>query len=110
MPDAPPDMLRDTLFIWIYVTTTRFDDVKSGATDAPQLLKTLEQGKHIKVGDSQNQQTVQEAVLAVGRFPAELGKVNAALKSLSALSSPWSGGGQHPKLSELDPIYIAPRS
>jgi hypothetical protein len=109
MSDTTPDVLRDTLFIWMYVTITRFDDVVKGVP-APTLLNDLEQGKHIKVGDPQNKKTVDEAVLAVGSFPNEIPKVNKALKSLSAVAGAWGGSGQHPKLTELDSVYISPRA
>jgi hypothetical protein len=84
-----------------------FDEVQQGAT-SDQLLTYLEQGKHIKVGDPQNKQTVIEAVAAVANFPNELPEVNAAFKGLSALSGVWTGGKEHPTLSELDSAYIPP--
>jgi hypothetical protein len=111
MPDVPKDILRDTLFIWMYITMTRFDDVQNGAT-SDQLLQDLEQNTpkpHIKAADPQNQRTAQEAVKLAKTFAAQISAANDALGSLTVLKAPWTGGGQHPKLSELDSIYIAPR-
>jgi len=110
MPVISPDVLRDTFVIWMYVTVTMLDSVHSGTTTAAQILNDLESGKHIKAGDATNQKTVTEAVQAVQASFNSLSGAKTALKTLDVISTGWAGGGSHPKLSELDAIYISPRS
>jgi hypothetical protein len=106
----PPDVLRDTLVIWMYVTLTKLEDVAKGTTTADQIIQDLEQGKHIKAGDTTNQDSARQAFQAVSAFEGELRGARAALATVKVISAGWAGGGQHPKLNELDAVYIAPRS
>jgi hypothetical protein len=110
MPPIPPDVLRDTFFIWMYVTVTVLENVKAGKTTAAQILQGLEQGKHIKTGDATNRQTVVEAVQAVNTSYNQLFGAKTALKTLTVISTDWAGGGPHPPLGELDSVYIPARS
>lgn len=107
MQAIPTDVLRDTFFIWMYVTITNLDDVKSGTLTSASILKDLEAGKHIKVGNSTNKATVEQSVAAVMATYSGLSSTRQALQSLTVLS-PWAGGGKHPKVQELDAVYVAP--
>lgn len=106
----PSAVLRDTLVIWMYVTLTKLEDVAKGTTTADRIIQDLEQGKHIKAGDTTNQNSVREAVQAVSAFGSELSGAKAAITTLKVISDGWAGGGLHPTLNELDAVYIAPRA
>src|SRR5580704_1834537 len=102
----PPDVLRDTLVIWMYVTLTKLEDVIGKTTNADKIIQDLENGKHIKAGDAKNQDSVRQAVQAVSAFQDELRGAKSALATVKVISDGWAGGGQHPKLDELDAVYI----
>jgi hypothetical protein len=110
MPDTPPNVLRDTLFIWMYSTFTVLEKIARGEKGAKDVLNDLESGGYINRDNKDNQQTAQEVVRLIANNPNTFINVRQFLTTqISVLLNHWTGPDPHPSPGELQSVYGPPR-